>query len=294
MNIYLVNILLALVWGSYYVLAKYAVKDLGIYITGFLVELVATVFIAGAALRKLEITRFVSFIRMYPLTLVVAFNSFMLNITFLAGLTISGAINASIILRFDIIITLFIGYMFYGYRLSVRDYISILCMLGSLSLLLSHNIAEYRLNALGDIFFLISAAFLALNAFLIRHKLKDVPNTIIAICNSATVCIGFLLFALLNNHLDRISLLVLRWDLLLSIVTAGIFVGLIVLIYYYCLSRLEVWIVRTILLSIPGFTVLLGYIILHETVDVLQIVGFGLMFIGYMIIVKRREEVVLE
>ncbi|HDY88444.1 MAG TPA: hypothetical protein ENH82_10100, partial [bacterium] len=105
------------------------------------------------------------------------------------------------------------------------------------------------MNIIGDVSFLLSALGLSVNAFIIKHKLEKVPNIIIAICNITMVTCGFFIFGLIFEQLNSFSLILLRKDLLIAIILAGVSVTIIFLLYYYCLEKLEVWVVRTFLLS---------------------------------------------
>lgn len=288
MNVYVVNLLLALVWSGYYVAVKYAVNYIHSLTVGFAAYVVAVTYINVVVIKSGKFSDMLQYIRQYPVMLLVACFSFLLNIAFLIGITFSGAINASIILRFDIVFTLILGYIFYKYHLSLWELVGIFCMCIALGLLLSENIIAYRMHLIGDISFVFSALFLAANAFLIRHKLRAVPNVVIAACNITTVMLGFLLFGLVTGHLSDVRSIFQRWDLLFTVLLTGVIVCLIFILYYYCLSRLEVWIVRTILLLVPGFTVVLSYLFLQETLSLTQITGFSVMLAGYLLVVRTQ------
>ncbi|HDY88445.1 MAG TPA: EamA family transporter [bacterium] len=139
MNIYIISLLLAIIWSGYFISTKYAVLELGFISVGLGAYIVAMILMGLLIIKRGLLLLIPGYVKRFPYLLLVGIISIMLNTLFLFGLVYSGAINASILMRFDILFTLLIGYLFFRYTLSLIDYFGIGGMLVSIILIMFHE-----------------------------------------------------------------------------------------------------------------------------------------------------------
>ena len=72
-------------------------------------------------------------------------------------------------------------------------------------------------------------------------------------------------------------------------VLIGITVGIGIIFYYEGLKRLKAAQVSSLELSTPFFGSLLGFLVLGETVTIMQISGILLIFVGVYLLAKKEE-----
>jgi drug/metabolite transporter (DMT)-like permease len=163
-------------------------------------------------------------------------------------------------------------------------------VIGSL-MVMNIKVSEFQFHCVGDLLFLLSAAIVVCNAFIIKMKLGSIRNETIAFYNNL-VCTGCYFVAFLISK-DYLSIGILRGNQKLSSVLIFMAIThiLIYIPYYYSLKKLSVWIVRTVLLLLPVFTIILSRIFLGEVMKTNQVVGVSIVILGALgIILGHRKK----
>lgn len=286
---YLMLVFAALLRGGWVVLGKIAVESLSAITVGLasrgICACLCLLFVLGLGQKK-ELRNLQG--QSWILILVGSIN-FILTMCVFLGLRYCTAVNGAILMRSDILFTVLIGYIIFKRGLSLTDWLSIALMIGGVLLVIRVNPLKFGLNYFGNILILLSALLIAVNAFLIKIRLRALQGGIVAFFNNLVSTICFLPFVLMSGtgrqDLSRLYENPYLWLTvsLLALCTMGI------LFYYYSLKRLPLWTVRTLLLFTPIVSIALSSVFLHEPLFPVQIVGMGIMLTGAFWIIWRQQ-----
>ena len=175
----------------------------------------------------------------------------------------------------------------YRRRLYASDWVGTLVMLAGVLLVLGVDLRGVHLR-LRDGFFLLSAACVTVNAFLIKaaqeryHEDADM----ISYYNNAVVLVLFgVMAAMAGEPLPDALPGNFWWFVALGgLAQTGIY-----FFYYRNLKRCEVWVVKLHLLLMPIVSAILGAVFLGETLTAGRIVGVGVVLLGAAIILLRDK-----
>ena len=171
---------------------------------------------------------------------------------------------------FIIIISFFVLKSDTLYRL---NYIGIVLMMSSaflVSLKTIENVSSVSFGSIGDMFVLCATITWAITALIMRKYLTHMSASVITFYR---FFIASIVFAFLVPFLDFSPISIYQ-------IAVGIIVGIGTICYYEGLKRLKAVQVSGIELSSPLFAAIIGFIILNESVTLLQIIGMCLLFIG--------------
>ncbi|CAA7600758.1 EamA domain protein [Acididesulfobacillus acetoxydans] len=187
------------------------------------------------------------------------------------GLDLSSPVNAAILLRGDLLFSLIIGYLLWKQKLRRLEWAGMGTMLVGVTLVLQISWQRFRLGSGGNILFLGSAFLVAVNAEIIKHRLGQVENMIVAYFNSGMSLILFLSGAAWTGELGafpRAGMLI--WVL---VFTSIIFQVIQYRCYYRSLEGLPTWLVRVVHLITPIIAMVTSAWWLHERINMAQILG---------------------
>jgi drug/metabolite transporter (DMT)-like permease len=197
------------------------------------------------------------------------------------GLALSSPLNAGILQRSDLLFSLLIGYLLWRQRLKRLEFLGMLTMIVGIYFVLNINLHDFKAGSIGDILLLGSAFLLAVNAEIIKHRLKRVEDIYIAFFNSG-ICTLFFLIATVSSHSWPIRPISLSLKGLLVICIA---IGVIQFFTYYkTLRELPTWLVRVLCLGIPVVALLSSASLFHQRISWGQIGGMCLLTAGIILI----------
>lgn len=280
---------MVIVWGSYYITNKFALTTYSVVFTGIFIRtfvLLLMLFVGFVSKKNHELLRLKNvFLRLVLIGLL----GFALDITAFLGFKYSSASKGAVLLRTDVLFSTVIS-AFLGQMPGVMDILSMVLMLFGVALVSgSGNIFKL---AYGDVFFLLSALFISLNAFVIRSVQEDKKNPasdfVIAFYNNFFTLVFFSIFSL-NNLVNEVALGLSNLSNFglktstIGLIMASIFQYLIYVVYYRNLRIFPVWLVRTSLLFMPVY-VLIVMSFFGEMVTVKQVIGVTIVLFGAFIL----------
>lgn len=191
------------------------------------------------------------------------------------------------LLKTDVLMVNLVTVALYRRRLYASDWVGTLVMLAGVLLVLGVDLRGVHLR-LRDGFFLLSAACVTVNAFLIKaaqeryHEDADM----ISYYNNAVVLVLFgVMAAMAGEPLPDALPGNFWWFVALGgLAQTGIY-----FFYYRNLKRCEVWVVKLHLLLMPIVSAILGAVFLGETLTAGRIVGVGVVLLGAAIILLRDK-----
>ncbi|MEN3041994.1 MAG: DMT family transporter [Fervidobacterium sp.] len=267
-------IILVIVWGSYYISNKLSLRTFSVTFTGIFIRLAVFVIMLIYMYLRKELKSLFKLEYVFPRLVVIGLLGFLLDYTAFMGFKYSTASKGAILLRSDVLFSTLVSIAF-GQKVTLLELIIVILMLFGVFL-----VSEQSINQLSfvysDIFFLFSALFISLNAFVIRSVQTDKKNptsdNVIAFYNNFFTFLFFILF--LGKNFQLSEFLGIKLDpSFLGLLFASIFQFLIYVFYYHCLRRYPVWLVRSILLLMPVYVSLFSFLFLKEKLTFLQIIG---------------------
>jgi len=282
---------LVVVWGSYYIANKFALSVFGVVFNGVFIRtfvLFLMLFFGAINKRNSELFK-VKYV--FSRLVLIGLLGFALDITAFLGFKYSTASKGAVLLRTDVLFSTLIS-AFLGQVPGFIDIVSMLLMLFGVALVSgSRNLLNF---SYGDIFFLLSAFFISLNAFVIRSVQEDKRNPasdfVIAFYNNFFTLVFFSIFSLNTLRIEIVKNLKL---LGIDSATAGLVFGsifqyLIYVVYYKNLRVFPVWLVRSSLLFMPVY-VLFFMSFFGENVNGRQMMGVLVILFGAFLLTVSNQ-----
>lgn len=275
-------LVLVVVWGSYYVANKLALSVFCVVFNGVFIRtfVLFSMLLVGTFTGKIKEIFRVRYI--FSRLVLIGLLGFALDITAFLGFKYSTASKGAVLLRTDVLFSTVIS-MFLGEVPGFVDILSMVLML--FGVVLVSGSTDLIKFSYGDIFFLLSAFFISLNAFVIRSVQEDKRNPgsdfVIAFYNNFFTLVFFCLFSInsLVRELTRNFTLLGANIETAGLVMGGIFQYLIYVVYYRNLRIFPVWLVRTVLLLMPAYVIFVMSFF-GESVTAKQLIGVLVILFG--------------
>ncbi|MGI6702188.1 MAG: DMT family transporter [Christensenellales bacterium] len=282
--------LMVLVWAGYYLASKYLVGLTGSpYLTGMLLRASALVIYTLILLISGGLSELVKIKRVWHILLIIGVLGFALDLFANIGFKYSSASTGTALLKLDVLMTNVTSAIIFHKRLKLTDWLFTAVMLSGVIMTLDIDIKTLRFNYY-DLFFVLSAAAVTANAFIIKYAQSkyNVPSDTIGYYNNFIALTLFTAAVIISG--DGLRGLI---DYKISgiIVLGGLMQCLIYIFYYYNLKRREVWIVKIILLLVPVVTALFSVMFLDEKLNLIKCAGIIAVLGGAVgILINKKEK----
>jgi drug/metabolite transporter (DMT)-like permease len=206
------------------------------------------------------------------------------DLAYYFSLTRIPVINAVLIGHMQPIFIVLLGFVILKEdRLTKFDYLGILVMVIAGLLVTTKtmaNLAMLKFGTSGDLFVLLATFAWATTAIVMRKYLREMNAGVLVFYRFSIGAIIFVSYLLLTSGI-RISNI---YQILI-----GVLVGVGSILYYESLKRIKAAQVSALELSTPFFAAFLGFLVLKESVTVMQILGIALLFAGVHFLSRREE-----
>lgn len=205
------------------------------------------------------------------------------DLMYIYALTRVPVINAVLIGHMQPIFVVIFGYVFLrGDRITRFDYLGILAMMIAGLLVTSRtfdNIMQLKLGTLGDLYVLLATVAWATTAIVARRYLRELHAAVIAFYRFlfATVVFTFYMLFFKSIHITNIYQILI-----------GLVIGAGTILYYEGIRLIKAAQVSALELSTPFFATFLGYVVLGESITVVQACGILFLF-GGIYFLSRKE-----
>ena len=193
------------------------------------------------------------------------------------------------LLKTDVLMVNLATVIIYRKRLYASDWLGTLVMIGGVLLVLGVDIRGIRFNPT-DLFFILSAMCVTVNAFIIKkaqEKYHEDADTI-SYYNNLVVLLLFFCTASAGGAVSAASLSLSpsMWALtaLGGLAQTGIY-----FFYYRNLRRYEVWVVKLYLLLMPVVSCFIGVFFLNESLTRTKLLGIVTVLCGAALILLRGK-----
>ncbi|MCD6318157.1 DMT family transporter [Candidatus Aerophobetes bacterium] len=287
-----VNILFLSIANSFVVVLNKLLltRDFNIWIVGFFNFSIAAALLFSFTLYKSGFQGIRNKESRFATLVFIGLMGFLYNASVLGGLTRSTPVNASILLRADIMFSTILAWIFLKERLFFFDFLGMGLMMFGFFLVTKARIFGFKMHWSGDSLFLLAAIVLSINALMIKKLLSNkVPGSTIAMYNATINAIFFAIFVWVFKQYHDLRFFEERNFLL--ILMLGILTGMNYIFYYGALRWLPIWLVRTSVLFIPIFTAIISYGILSEMIIQAQLYGMIFTISGAAIIIYNQSKI---
>ena len=291
-------ILSAVLWGTELVLLK-VIMDRGVPwpVAGFYTYAGAAVIILIYSLAKNKIAvrqRRTVWLWLLGIGLVGS----IINVTTLKGIDLSDPTSAAIIQRTQILFAMLLGWLGLKERVNPGDIPAVVAMvvgfliiqfLGKTPAPDSPETATAlgaSARIIGNVLLLVSAFCLALNATVIKRISRTVNREFIALVNTAVVTCSMAFFCSVGG-----ASIASVWKLHCGTlaVAVGVLSGAGFLLYYFALSRVEVWKISCLQLLIPVAAAVSQFIVLGQKISASQGVGMLLIMFAAAVLILLHQ-----
>ncbi len=277
-------------WSIYYAVSKIMVSATGSpLLAGFLLRTAALVFLTAQLLINGSFSRlFHQGKAVYILLLIGAFG-FLLDLFANLGYAGGSLSTGTALLKTDVLMVNLATVIIYRKKLYVSDWIGTLIMLFGVLLVLGVDFGGMELHGT-DLYFLLSAACVTANAFIIKSAQEKYHEDadMISYYNNAVVLLLFGCSAAAAGHFKAESVGTIP-DFWWLVALGGLAQTGIYFFYYRNLKHFEVWLVKLYLLLMPVLSCFIGVFFLHEELTAKKLLGILVVLAGAAVILMRAK-----
>lgn len=285
---------LPVIWGLYYMATNAAVSHMSVFSVGivirFLTMLLLTLFMSCRG----QLKELLNVKHVWRRLILIGVLGFLLDVTAFIGLTLCPAGLGTVLLKCDILFVNLISMIFYNYRFSKRDWMYTFVMLAGVVFVMDIDFGSIEFGGIGNIFFILSALFVSINAFVIKSVQHDsvnpVSDNVVAYYNNFITLIFFIGFAGFSGDIVQLGKLGHDKYVTIALLLASLGQTFVYIVYYYNLRRFPVWIVKIFLLLMPIVVTVLSYFVFDETMSMNQYAGAAVVLAGAVGILAEQKK----
>jgi drug/metabolite transporter (DMT)-like permease len=217
--------------------------------------------------------------------------SIVINLCWFGSVKYTTATNVAMLFRLDLVFVVVIGAALGLERLGIGQLVLVPLMFVGLALFIRIWNFDFGGHLLGDLMAVASALGLAANAFIIRHILQTMDEEAVALYNHTISMLGFVALAVVSGDFARTEEILFSETVWLTILTVGVVAAVGLPLYYVALRRMDVWKLRTYMLSAPVLTAMVEWPLWGLRLVPLQWLGAGIILggLGLLIHIESRE-----
>lgn len=275
-------------WAIYYAVSKVMVAWTGSpALAGLLLRGVALGFLTAQLLIDGAFQRLFHQGKAVLLLCLIGAFGFLLDLFANLGYQGGSLAAGTALLKTDVLMVNLVTVALYHRKLYASDWAGTLIMLAGVLMVLGVDVRGIHFRV-QDGFFLLSAACVTVNAFLIKaaqeryHEDADM----ISYYNNAVVLVLFGVMAAMQGQPLPDALPENFWWF---VALGGLAQTGIYFFYYRNLKRCEVWVVKLYLLLMPIVSTLIGAVFLNEQLTATRLVGIGVVLAGAAVILLRDK-----
>ena len=277
-------------WSIYYAVSKIMVSATGSpLLAGFLLRTAALVFLTAQLLINGSFSRLFHQGKAVYILLLIGVFGFLLDLFANLGYAGGSLSTGTALLKTDVLMVNLATVIIYHKKLYVSDWIGTLIMLFGVLLVLGVDFGGMELHGT-DLYFLLSAACVTANAFIIKSAQEKYHEDadMISYYNNAVVLLLFGCSAAAAGHIraEFVGTIPGFWWL---VALGGLAQTGIYFFYYRNLKHFEVWLVKLYLLLMPVLSCFIGVFFLHEELTAKKLLGILVVLAGAAVILMRAK-----
>ncbi len=286
-------LLLPVIWGSYYVASHEALRFLSAFPVGIVIRFLTMILLTVLMWRKRELGALLQVKGVFKRLLCIGLLGFLLDVTAFLGLSMASAGLGTVLLKCDILFVNLISVFVYKQKFTRFDWAATFLMLFGVVLVLGVDPADLDLVNVGNLFFVLSALFVSINAFVIKSVQLDpvnpVSDDVVAYYNNFVTMVLFIITSWTTGEIAQLPNIFENSYLVGALLLSGLGQTLIYIVYYYNLRRFPVWQVKIFLLLMPIVSALLSFALFGDTMSGIQYLGMAVVLLGAMSILVEQH-----
>ena len=274
-------------WSIYYAVSKIVVDATGsARMAGFLLRTAALVFLTVQLLADKNFSRLFHQGKAVRILVLIGVFGFLLDLFANLGYAGGSLSTGTALLKTDVLMVNLATVILYHKKLYISDWLGTTIMLGGVLLVLGVDFGGMTLHVT-DLYFLLSAACVSANAFIIKAAQEKYHEDadMISYYNNAVVLILFGCSAALHGEFRVPQNMGSGFWWL--VVLGGLAQTGIYFFYYRNLKHFEVWLVKLYLLLMPVLSCFIGVFFLNEDLTVKKLLGILVVLAGAAVILQR-------
>ena len=287
-------LILPVIWGSYYVASQKLVGYTSAFTSGLGIRLLTMIFLTIIMWRRKEIGLLLKTKGGRGRLFLIGTLGFLLDLTAFIGLSMSSAASGTALLKCDVLMVNILSMIIYRQRFTWKAWACTFVMLFGVFLVMGFDFATFQIGDPGNIFFLLSAFFVSLNAFVIKNvqldKYNPICDDVVAYYNNFVTMIYFTAASLVMGTLSQFQTVVSDPYAGLSLLLAAAGQTLVYVVYYYNLRNYPVWLVKTFLLLMPIVSTLITFVLFGERMVGTQYLGMAVVIAGALGILLEQKQ----
>lgn len=220
--------------------------------------------------------------------------SILIHLLWFAALRWTTATNVSMLFRLDLLFVVLIGAALGLERIGKAQLALLPVMLGGLALVTEVHKFEWGGHVQGDVMIVVAALGFAANAFVIRHIMRVMDEEAVALVNHGMNMLGFVALAVVAGDFIHAREVLRQPALWQSIALLGAIAAVGLPLYYVALRRMDVWKLRTFMLTAPVLTAIVEWPLWGIPVSPLQGLGALIILGGLAVLIRIESRVSAE
>ncbi len=275
-------------WSIYYAVSKIVVDATGSpLLAGFLLRTAALVFLTVQLLLDKSFARLFHQGKAVFILVLIGVFGFLLDLFANLGYANGSLSTGTALLKTDVLMVNLATVIIYRKRLYISDWVGTAVMLFGVLLVLGVDFGGMEVHVT-DLYFLLSAACVSANAFIIKSAQEKYHEDadMISYYNNFVVLLLFGTSAAFAGDLrtDALNSIPGFWWL---VALGGLAQTGIYFFYYRNLRHFEVWLVKLYLLLMPVLSCFIGVFFLHEELTTKKLLGILVVLAGAAVILQR-------
>ena len=275
-------------WSIYYAVSKIVVDATGSpLLAGFLLRTAALVFLTVQLLLDKSFARLFHQGKAVFILVLIGVFGFLLDLFANLGYANGSLSTGTALLKTDVLMVNLATVIIYRKRLYISDWVGTAIMLFGVLLVLGVDFGGMEVHVT-DLYFLLSAACVSANAFIIKSAQEKYHEDadMISYYNNFVVLLLFGTSAAFAGELrtDALNSIPGFWWL---VALGGLAQTGIYFFYYRNLRHFEVWLVKLYLLLMPVLSCFIGVFFLHEELTTKKLLGILVVLAGAAVILQR-------
>ncbi len=274
-------------WSIYYAVSKIVVNATGsALLAGFLLRTAALVFLTVQLTADRNFKRLFHQGKAVWILILIGVFGFLLDLFANLGYMHGSLSTGTALLKTDVLMVNLATVIIYHKKLYISDWLGTLVMLLGVLLVLGVDFAGMTFHVT-DLYFILSAACVSVNAFIIKAAQENYHEDadMISYYNNFVVLLLFGTSAALHGdfHLPSVLPTGFWW----LVVLGGLAQTGIYFFYYRNLKHFEVWLVKLYLLLMPVLSCFIGVFFLKEELTTKKLLGILVVLAGAAVILQR-------
>lgn len=270
-------LILPVIWGIYYVASNTAVASMSVFSVGIVIRFVTLILLTVLMAARKQLGELFRVRKVWKKLIMIGCLGFLLDTTAFLGLTFCPAGIGTVLLKTDVLFVNLISMLVYKQRFRIRDWVLTFVMLFGIVLVIGIDFKHVEIGGAGNLFFIASALFVSINAFVIKSaqhdKYQPVSDNVVAYYNNFVTLVLFTIAACITGDVGQLKLFGSDMGVTVALLIASVGQTLIYIFYYYNLRRFPVWIVKVFLLLVPVVASVISLVLFDETLTWIQVSG---------------------